>query len=195
MCRSILLRTNPPFFCEVLRPNPARLWLWLFLSLSGSAWYVPYRTKPWLAGSRLVSLPSNLLPLAGLGERFFYFLFSFFTEIYFRFRNLQEYIPAAPLPSDRDLVAPLRGGRGFCAKTFAKIFVRRSLGPVARPAGPPSRPAAGRPALAARLQGDRLSHPYIRVGWSPHPSFASLKFQKPRKKERGRERGEALPDF
>ena len=107
----------------------------------------------------------------------FYFLFSFFTKIYFCFRNLQEYTPAAPLPGDRDLVAPLRGGRGFCAKTFVKIFARRSLG-----AG---RPAAGRPALAARLQGDRLSHPYIRVGWSPHPSFASLKFQKPRKKREG----------
>ena len=96
--------------------------------------------------------------------------------------------PAGPLSDDRDLVAPLRGGRGFCIKTFAKIFARKSLR-----AG---RPAAGRPALAARLQGDRLSHPYIRVDWSPHPSFASLKFQKPRKKrEGGRERGEALPDF
>ena len=51
---------------------------------------------------------------------FFYFLFSFFTKIYFRFRNLQEYTPAAPLPGGRDLVAPLRGGRGFSAKNFAK---------------------------------------------------------------------------
>ena len=41
------------------------------------------------------------------------------------------------------------------------------------------RPAAGWPApLAARLPGGRLSLPYIRVGWSPHPSFASLQFQK-----------------
>ena len=80
----------------------------------------------------------------------------------------------APLPGDRDLAAPLRGGRGFCAKTFAKIFVRRSL-----EAG---RPATGRPAL-----------PPLYKGWLvPHPSFASLKFKKPRKK---RERGEALPDF
>jgi len=83
---------------------------------------------------------------------FLYFSISFFTKIYFCFRNLQKYIPAAPLP----------GGRH----------------------------------LAARLQGDRLSHPYIRVGRSPHPSLASLKFQKPRKKrEGGREIGEALPDF
>ena len=83
---------------------------------------------------------------------FFYFLFSFFTKIYFHFRNLQEYTPAAPLPSRRDLVAPLRGGRGFCAKNFAKIFARRSLGPVARQRGwrPPGRPAAGRPAPGLR---------------------------------------------
>ena len=98
---------------------------------------------------------------------FLYFSILFFTKIYFCFRNLQEYTLAAPLPGDWDLVAPLRGGRGFCAKTFAKIFAHRSLG-----AG---RPAAGRPApqaaraLAARLQGDRLSHPYIRVGLSPTP--------------------------
>ena len=45
-----------------------------------------------------------------------YFLFSFFTKIYFRFQNLQEYTPAAPLPGGRDLIAPLRGGRVFSAK-------------------------------------------------------------------------------
>ena len=49
----------------------------------------------------------------------------------------------------------------FLKKKFAEKIERRSLG-----AG---RPAAGRPALAAWLQGDRLSHPYIRVGWSPAP--------------------------
>src|SRR6185437_14501444 len=60
-------------------------------------------------------------------------------------------------------------------KKTRKIIEDRSLGPVARLPG-------GRPPLAGRLLGDRLSHPYIRVGWSPHPSFASLQFQKPRKK-------------
>ena len=48
------------------------------------------------------------------------FLFSLFTKIYFRFQNLQEYTPAALLSGDRDLVAPLRGSRGFSAKNFAK---------------------------------------------------------------------------
>ena len=50
---------------------------------------------------------------------FLYFLFSFFTKIYFRFGNLQKYTPAAQLPAGRDLAARQRGGRGFCAKTFA----------------------------------------------------------------------------
>ena len=103
------------------------------------------------------------------------FLFLFFTKIYFRFGNLQEYTPAALLPGGRDLAARQRGGRGISEK-----ISRRKLR-----AGPWGRPAAGRPALATRLQGDRISRPYIRVGWSPHPSFASLKFQKPRKKREG----------
>ena len=51
---------------------------------------------------------------------FFYFLFLFFTKIFFRFRNLQEYTPATPLPGGWNLVAPLRGGRGFSAKIFAE---------------------------------------------------------------------------
>ena len=42
---------------------------------------------------------------------FFYFLFPFFTKIYFRFGNLQKYTPAAPLPGGRDLAARLGGGR------------------------------------------------------------------------------------
>ena len=57
---------------------------------------------------------------------FIYFLFLFFTKIYFHFQNLQEYTPAAPLPGGRDLVALLRGGRGFSAKILrlqvTKIF-------------------------------------------------------------------------
>jgi len=51
---------------------------------------------------------------------FLYFSISFFTKIYFYFRNLQEYTPAAPLPGGRHLTAPLPGGRGFSVKSFAK---------------------------------------------------------------------------
>ena len=39
----------------------------------------------------------------------FYFLFSFFTKIYFRFENLQEYTPAALLPGGRDLAVGRQG--------------------------------------------------------------------------------------
>jgi len=98
----------------------------------------------------------------------------FFIYFIFYFRFLQKYI------FDLEIYRNIpwqRGGWGISEKKFAEKISRRSLG-----AG---RPAAGRPALAARLQGDRLSHPYIRVGWSPHLSFASLKFQKPRKKREG----------
>ena len=75
-------------------------------------------------------------------------------------------------------------------KNFAEKIARRSL-----EAG---RSAAGRPALAARLQGDRLSHPYIRVGWSPpplykllaapHPLICLTKNLEKKKREGGRER-------
>ena len=50
---------------------------------------------------------SASLPL-GRFFYFFYFLFSFFTKIYFRFANLQEYTPAARQP----------GGRGISEKKF-----------------------------------------------------------------------------
>ena len=78
---------------------------------------------------------------------FLYFSISFFIKIYFCFRNLQEYTPAAPLP----------GGRSFFQKVSQKICTRAPGGPVARQRGgrPPKppcsgaarsgRPAAGRP--------------------------------------------------
>ena len=46
----------------------------------------------WLAAESAKYLASRAVFL------FLYFLFSFFTKIYFRFGNLQEYIPAALLP-------------------------------------------------------------------------------------------------
>ena len=105
----------------------------------------------------------------------FIFLFSFFTKIYFRFRNLQEYTPAAPLLGGRDLAARQRGGRGISGKkirgeNWAQVPGGRSPGSGA--AGP-GRPAAGRPAL-----------PPLYKGWLV-PPFASLKFQKPRRKREG----------
>jgi len=101
----------------------------------------------------------------------------FFTKIYFRVRNLDEYTPAAPLPGSRDLTARQPGGRGLSTKKLDKKLRR---GPWRT-----GRPAAGRRALAARLQGDRSPQPYIRC-WLPlTPSFASLKIQKKRKERVG----------
>ena len=135
-----------------------------------------------------------------LSGRFFFLYFSilFFTKIFFLFSKFTRIYPAAPLLGGRHLAAPLPGGRGFFVKTFAKNLR----------AGPwrTGRPAAGRPApRAAQQWGGGHRPPGIRAtgsptlykGWLvPHPSFASLKFQKPRKeREGGRERGEALPDF
>ena len=83
---------------------------------------------------------------------FFYFLFLFFIKIYFCFQNLQKYTPAAPLPGGRDLVAPLRGGRGFSAKIL-RNFLQKSPWRTGRP-------TAGRPApQAARQWGGRPRPP------------------------------------
>ena len=91
----------------------------------------------WLAASSCVR------PDAA-GFLFLYFLFLFFTKIYFRFGNLQKYTPAARLPGGRDLAARLPGGRGLSAKKRRQKITDRSLGT--------GRPAAGRPApQAARL--------------------------------------------
>ena len=87
---------------------------------------------------------------------FFYFSILFFTKIYFCFRNLQEYTSGAPLLVGRHLVAPLPGGRGFSAKSFAENL---------RP-GPwrTGRPAVGRPApQAARQRGGWIWPPGCRA--------------------------------
>ena len=64
--------------------------------------------EPARRGSQLLRLLAVFL--------FLYFLFSFFTKIYFWFGNLQEYTPAAQLPGGRDLAARQRGGRGIYEK-------------------------------------------------------------------------------
>ena len=62
------------------------------------------------------------MPLLWCGSgRFFIFIFfnfDFFKNI-FSFSKFTEIYPGCPLPGSRDLVAPLRGGRGFFAKKFA----------------------------------------------------------------------------
>ena len=51
---------------------------------------------------------------------FIFFISIFYKKIYFRFENLQKYTPATRLPGGRHLAAPLPGGRGFSAKSFAE---------------------------------------------------------------------------
>ena len=124
-----------------------------------------------LAGSSRYHDSPTLHEFHGRKGSFFIFYFYFlFLQKYIFDLKIYRNIPRPP--RCRAAGTWQRGGRGISEKNFTEKITRRSLG-----AG---RPAAGRPA-----QGDRISHPYIRVGWSPHPSFASLKFQKPRKKKQG----------
>ena len=116
---------------------------------------------------------------------FLYFLFSFFYKNIFLFSKFTEIYPGCRAAGIRSPCCVAAGA--FLQKFSRKICAPAPGGPVARQRGgrPPCRSAVGRQVLAARQQGDRLPHPYIRVGWSPHPSFASLQFQKQRKKREG----------
>ena len=113
-----------------------------------------------------------------VGGDFFIFHFRFLQKIFFSFSKLTEIYSGRPAAGRPGPGPPAVGRQGPKRKKKKKKIVDRSLGPVARQRG-------GRPPLAARQLGGRLYHPYIRVGWSPHPSFASLQFQKPRKKREG----------
>ena len=79
-----------------------------------------------------------------LGSRdFFYFLFSFFTKIYF-FSKFTKIYPCRPAA----------GRQGFFCKSFRGKFVLKPLEdqpPDSGAAGPPGRPAAGRQATRAPL--------------------------------------------
>ena len=118
---------------------------------------------------------------------FLYFLFPFFTKIYFRLGNLQKYTPAVPLPGGRVLAARQRGGRGISGKKSRRKLRAGPWGPVARQrggrpwppgcraTGSPGRPAVGRPAL-----------PPLYKGWLvPPPLICITKI--PETKKRGRE--------
>ena len=130
-------------------------------------------------------IPGSAKPSTSMGQAaetwssFFIFLFfiSVFYKHIFSILKFTEIYPGRPAVGRPGPGRPAAGRQGLLCKTFCSNNYAEVLGG--------GRPAVGQPALAARLLGDRLSHPYIRVGWSPHPSFASLKFQKPRKKREG----------
>jgi len=82
---------------------------------------------------------------------FLYFLFSFFTKIYFCFRNLQKYTPSRPAAGRSGPSRPAAGRQGLLCKNFYENFcaqIPRGRSPGSGVAGLPGRPAAGRPALA-----------------------------------------------
>ena len=85
----------------------------------------------------------------------FFLFFIFMFEIYMN-------IPGRPAAGRPGPGRPAAGRQGHLCKNFCSNNCAQVPG-----AG---RPAAGRPGpQAAQLQGDWLSHPYIRVGWSPTP--------------------------
>ena len=120
---------------------------------------------------------------------FFIFIFyKFFLQKYIFIFEIYRNIPRPPR---------CRAAGLFCKKIRGK-FAPGSLKdrpPGSGAAGPQAaRQRGGGHRPPARQQGGRLPLRYIRVWLPPHPSFASLKIQKKRK--RGwRERGEALPDY
>ena len=107
---------------------------------------------------------------------FYFFIFVFYKNIFsiWKFTGIYPGRLAAGAAG-----AFLKKNRGEnCAQ------VPRGRSPGSGPAGP-GRPAAGRPAL-----------PPLYKGWLvPPPLICITKIPETKKKERGRERGEALPDF
>ena len=119
------------------------------------------------------------LPVGGFFS--FYYLFPFFTKIYFRFVNLQKYTPAAPQPGGRD---PAAGRQGLIRKKKKKKYYRQVPGDR-----PPGSGAAGPP-------------PLYKVLAAPHPLICLTKNPEKRKEREGgrggvreRQSGEALSDF
>ena len=120
---------------------------------------------------------------------FFYFLFSFFTKIYFQYYNLQFCTPTALLGGGRGPAAPQEGGRVLFVnkkKFICADALGGSLPPPCRAAGPlpPLHWAAGSPLL------------YKRFPLPPHllPT-TSREREGERRGEGGSCNGEALPDF
>ena len=152
------------------------------------------------AGMESVTETQEPTRVVGGAGRFFYsyiFYFRFLQKIYFRFGNLQKYTPAARLPA-AGTWTPGRGTVGF----FVKKISRRKLcpgpwRPVAwQPGGRPPRPPGSRAAGPGRSAAGRPALPPLYKGWLvPRPLICITKIPETKKKERGREIGEALPDF
>jgi len=143
--------------------------------------------------------------------RFFIFIFfiSVFYKNIFSIWKFTEVYPGRPAAGRPGPGRPAAGGRDLNAKKRRRKIADRSLGPVARQrggrppwpsgsgaAGPPGRPAAGRPAPPGRPAAGRPALPPLYKGWLvPPPLICITTIPETKEKERGRERGEALPDF
>ena len=118
---------------------------------------MPRRTRPILG-------PGRGSKRQGRKRRgFFYFIFSFrFLQKYIFVFEIYRNIAGRPAAGRPGPGRPAAGRQGLLCKNFCENICAQVLA---------GRPAAGRPAL-----------PPLYKGWLvPHPSFASLKFQKPRK--------------
>ena len=122
-------------------------------------------------------------------DSYFYILYFYFLQKYIFVFEIYRNIPCPPRYRAAGPGRPAAGRQGLLCKNFSENICAqfpRGRSPGSGAAGPPGRLAAGRPALAARLRGDRISHPYIRVGWSP-TLICITKILETKKREGGRE--------
>ena len=121
---------------------------------------------------------------------FFIFLFSFskFTRIYPGRPAAGRPGPGRPAARRQGLLCKKKFRKYLCAGPWGSVARQRGGRPPKPPgsgAAGPGRPAVGRPAL-----------PPLYKGWLvPPPLICITKIPETTKKEGGRERGEALPDF
>ena len=123
-------------------------------------------------------------------RRFFYFYI-------FYFRFLQKYIfvfeiyrniPRPPRCRAVGTWSPRCGAAGAFLQKFCENFCRKAPGgPVARQRGgrPPRQPSSGVAGPGCPAAGRAAPPPLYKDWLVPHPSFVSLKFQKPRKEREG----------
>ena len=117
------------------------------------------------------------------GSRDGFFIFIFFIFVFEIYRN----IPRPPRCRAAGTWPPGSGAAGALCKYFRGKNCAEVPGgrPPGSGAAGPGRPAVGRPAL-----------PPLYKGWLvPPPLICITKIPETKKKEGGRERGEALPDF
>ena len=137
------------------------------------------------------------LMLVGVYGGFFISIF-FISVFYKKIFSIWKIIEIYPGCRAAGTWPPGSRAAGAYSQKKKKKNCRQVLGagrPAAGRPAPPGRPAAGRPAPTGRPTAGRPAlPPYIRVSWSPTPHLHHYNSRK-KKREGGRERGEALPDF